>query len=103
VQYSTFPDQSSTTFTALIVLVRSKKSITKVSASRYYESIVNVVGEEMYFLESSPSSTKAVTILSSGNSSLNAAMPSGAQIRFRNKILDSGMPNVNHWYGRATF
>jgi len=47
-----------------------------------------------YFFESSPLSTNAVTIRSSGNSSLNAAIPSGAQIKFKNKILDSGMPKL---------
>ena len=48
-----------------------------------------------YFLESRPSSTKAVTIRKSGNSSLNAAIPSGAQIKFKKRILDSGMPGIS--------
>lgn len=36
-----------------------------------------------------------MTIRNSGNSSLNAAIPSGAQMRFRNRILDSGIPVVS--------
>jgi hypothetical protein len=82
-------------------LVRSKKSISKVTTSWNHKSAINKFQSERfeYFLESRPSSTNAVTIRNSGNSSLNAAIPSGAERIFKNRILDSGMPRSTEALG----
>ena len=91
-QYNTFSIIDHATHTGFIPLISPEESIAEITTTGHYESIISESINRNYFLESRPSSTKAVTILRSGNSSLNAAIPSGAQIRFTNRILDSGMP-----------